>query len=430
MAKLIDKRSEFIVPSQLNLFQIPSTWAGINKLRRREIPTVDAISSTGPYYKFRIFREPVVLRLDTITVSMDLTVVQEDGTALPPNANVSVIQLIGDCFWKQVIFEVNGTEVCNSTNHSYRAMITTELSQSLAVKSEYLSVAGYKAEAGSPDDPKGQGHLARKALIAESKALYLEGRIHFDMGSQNKILLSMTDVQFILFRHADNFLLNSYDVGANYKIRVRNLKLNIDCLELQPGMSIELEKKLATTMACYDTVRVETKILTIPAGQRSAPGTAFFTGPVPRKMYVALVDAESYFGKYSKNCFNFQSFDIKNISVEVSGVSTPEHQYQMDFANHNYGRAWRDLHATLDMIDNNRSNGLRYSDFRSGYAIFGFKLSAVEGSGFDFVKSGITSIKIELGTDSPGPQGIVAIVLAEFDHITFLDIFRNSYRTE
>jgi hypothetical protein len=136
---------------------------------------------------------------------------------------------------------------------------------------------------------------------------------------------------------------------------------------------------------------------------------------------VGLVDAQAYRGIYSKNPFNFQSFDLKNISVEIGDEIIPARNYDIDFSTKKYTNAFVDLYETLRMRGMNKSNGIRYEDFASGYALYGFRLSPVDrDSGmFDFMRTGVTSLRIELGTGAPLPQGIEVGVV--FFH--FLNVF-------
>jgi hypothetical protein len=246
-----------------------------------EILSVSNRSHTGSR-KIRNSYGPTLLTAETVENSLR-------RTRLTPAIvfGVSTAQLIGDVMWKQLIIDANGTEIFNSgPTHSYRAFIVTELAMSQEYKNTYLSVAGYKGDSGDPDSPNSEGHLARKKLIAGSKALYLDGQLHFDLGQQSKILLSMLDLTFRLFRHEDSFLLNSFDAGINYKIKVRNLKMNIDTWELTPSLNLELEKKLQNNLAVYEQVKTEIKTFTIPAGQRHAPANALFTGPIPTRIII------------------------------------------------------------------------------------------------------------------------------------------------
>jgi hypothetical protein len=115
------------------------------------------------------------------------------------------------------------------------------------------------------------------------KPCHIDGAVHFDLANQGKALLSMIDLNIRLFRNDDAFCLNNYDLNTNYKIKVRSLRLNVDTWDLTPGMNIELENTLRTQMALYDQVRTEVKTFTIPAGMKSAPEHALFTGIVPQR---------------------------------------------------------------------------------------------------------------------------------------------------
>jgi hypothetical protein len=219
-----------------------------------------------------------------MSFSLDIMVVNEDGTAIPNTANVSLIQMIGETIWKMGIMSSNGLEICSTgPNHAFRAYLENELGLSFNYKNDYLSVAGYVSEHGDPDSQTGEGHMGRKKLIAQSKPCHIDGAVHFDLANQGKALLSMIDLNIRLFRNDDAFCLNNYDLNTNYKIKIRSLRLNVDTWDLTPGMNIELENTLRTQMALYDQVRTEVKTFTIPAGMKSAPEHALFTGIVPQR---------------------------------------------------------------------------------------------------------------------------------------------------
>jgi hypothetical protein len=207
MARLVDKSSSYAFAPELDFFRCPDTLTGVKKVHKRELMMQNALNSTGPYC-FRSFREKTHLNLSTLTVKVELQVVNEDGTRLAAGANVALDNYAEAIIWKQVTLGVNGLEIANTGNtHAHRAYFEAAACMTADYRRDVLSVAGWVDDSGDFENKSNPAYLARKKMVAESKSLFLQGPLHVDFCNQEKLMPSMIGLVCAVIRFVNiNYL--------------------------------------------------------------------------------------------------------------------------------------------------------------------------------------------------------------------------------
>jgi hypothetical protein len=426
MSKTVDKSSAYAIPPEVDLFRVPYTLTGVRRIRNREFTPLHAMNSNGPYF-FRSYRENSHIKLDTSTFKAELQVVNKDGTKLAVGANVAFDKNVLTDFVSRVVFDINGIEVTNTGgNHAHRAHIEN-LCTSASYRADQLSVSGWVEDYGEPDDPKNTSYIARKALVAESKSVFVQGRLHFDMANQDKLLPSMIDLALSIHRNDDKFILVNFDDDKEYAVRVKSLRWYVDVWELNEGMSATIESKLSNEMAKFAFKKTEVRNFNIPTGRKDAPEAAIITGILPTRIIIGLVSGAGYRGDFKRSAHNFQHFNLRNINVEFGEEQIPLRPYMLNYAADDYCRAFVDFYDAIGLRGKNHSTGIDYARYKNGFCLYGFRLSPVdpESGSFDFKRSGVTSVRIELGEAAEGPFGIEVLMLCETDEVLYFDDSRN-----
>ena len=133
-----------------------------------------------------------------------------------------------------------------------------------------------------------------------------------------------------------------------------------------------------------------------------------FNGKVPHKLIVALVASKGYNGDYKKNPFNFENFDVKDISFSVNGQNVPnEMGFHPDFTKGIYTEEYLALNGDRNG-DIMWFNGINLSDFEKGYAIYVFNIRSEN----ELQKKGLTKLNISFKKELP--EAVTAIVYGQF----------------
>ena len=120
-----------------------------------------------------------------------------------------------------------------------------------------------------------------------------------------------------LYRHKPEFCLFSGDTAPAYKINIVDAIFYVKKIELTPSVLNAINTVLNDKNAQYAITRTTPKVFTVPREQQSQHIDNAFLGKIPKRIAVCMMDNDSYNGKYKKNPFNFQHYNLtqnRNIS--------------------------------------------------------------------------------------------------------------------
>ena len=376
-----------------------------------------------------------MLQLSKNYLLTEFKIVNEDGTNLTPTQAthpfVGPINLIGSTFIKQVKVFINGSEVFDSGDkYAYRAFIETELNYGKDAKESQLQAALYIPDA-PPDhieDNQNTGLGARYRPFRRSNAVQVMAPLHCDLFAQNRYMINQANIRVQVYRNSDAFCLMRYLDQNRYRIQMVAMRWYVKAVNVQNSVALGIEKVLQTHSAKYPVRRVEVKTLHIAGGLRESPQTPIFNGQVPRRLVLGLVHYNAYIGHLGMSPFNFQPFDMNEISVTAGGKTVPFKPITMDFDNHRFTRAFVQLFEGLGIGGENKGNGISMERFKSGSTLLAFDLSPDEedGNHWDLIKDGATYVQIKFAADVPA-HGLELVIYAEFDNLITIDRNRNPY---
>ncbi|PIC30705.1 hypothetical protein B9Z55_021857 [Caenorhabditis nigoni] len=317
---------------------------------------------------------------------------------------------------------INGQMVFhNSTNYAYQSYLESALMFSEDIKNSTLTVAGYHHDE-KIGDIAGKGFEERCKMVMNGDEVQVACNLSCDLMNQNKVLLNGLNVKLTLYPNKSPFLIEGYNLGgAQLKFHVTDVFAMVNEFDLADGLSNELERALVEHQNIqYPLISPQVRSFYIEANRMDAPANTVFTSKMPRRIFVGLVSADSYNGTYDTSPFNFQPFDLSQISIDYCGQSVPGRPFNLDFKSGKFIEPYVMLQEALGHARTNfTTNSISKEMFRScGYTIFGFELSVIaqDHNLFELVKQTNVSIRMNFKTKTPA-GGLYAIIYGEFDNI-------------
>ena len=117
------------------------------------------------------------------------------------------------------------------------------------------------------------------------------------------------------------------------------------------------------------------------------------------------------------NPFNFQHFGMNSIQLKVGGQLIPAEPLEADFATNKYKEMYFNLFSQMDNMFDDRGNGITFEDFKNGFCISVFDLTAdmEDGEHMELKKRGTVDLKIKF--KNPTANAISVICAAEYENV-------------
>jgi len=251
------------------------------------------------------------------------------------------------------------------------------------------------------------------------------GRIHADMFFQSRYLLNEVDVKIKLTRSRVEFCTMSAAADTS-KVKIVSAILFVRKVKLSPSVFLAHAKALEYTTAKYPINRVVCKTLTIPAQLMDVNHEKLFSGQIPTRIVVGLVRNAAFNGHTTLNPFNFQHFNLSEISVYSDGQQ--QHGIKplaLDFANQLFVRGFNTLFSGTGKLFRDEENSLTRGYFNNGYALYVFDLTPDLGEDDHFNLSKQESVRLVLKFAEALEHPVTVIAYAEFANVIEIDRNRN-----
>ncbi|XP_055339083.1 uncharacterized protein F54H12.2-like [Paramacrobiotus metropolitanus] len=190
------------------------------------------------------------------------------------------------------------------------------------------------------------------------------------------------------------------DTTKTFKPFIRNAHLSIRSYIPSPDFLTASAGELLKKTVKYHIERVVLRVSDIPQRSQSTVVSNLQIDQIPKVVFISFMDSEDFHGSQKKNSFNFQHFNITQISVEVDGQSYPTKPYTADFGRSSSLECYDGL---LDTLGHRPSlqGGLPFNrtQYNDGYTTFGFDLTPGHtGRGpLTLIKQGNLSVSVSFG---------------------------------
>ncbi|XP_055342579.1 uncharacterized protein F54H12.2-like [Paramacrobiotus metropolitanus] len=309
-----------------------------------------------------------------------------------------------------------------ATFYPYRAYLESLLSHSLDAQQSQLTSAGfyYDSPGSFNSETANNGEKNRTALFNTGQYVQLSGKLFSDLFDQSKPLCTGVPVNIRLVVSRPEFALRVWDTDTTktFKPFIRNARLSVRRYIPSPDFLTAVAGELLKKTVKYHIERVVMRVSDIPQRTQSTVVSNLQIGQIPKVVFIGFVDSEDFHGSQKKNPFNFQHFNITQISVEVDGQSYPTKPYTADFDRKLSLECYDGL---LDTLGHRPSlqGGLPFNrtQYNDGYTIFGFDLTPGHtGRGpLTLIKQGNLSVSVSFG--KPLKSTIMMVCMLIYDSI-------------
>ena len=429
---LIHPLSAPAAPACLELFGLPETQTAVMKRYQYELPPISSLEGISVDFQMRSNSDEYN-NIRDVKICGRIRVVDGEGKAVAADKVAIPINLFAHTMWKQCDVKFGNQILSHPQNmYGYKAMIKTLLIKGWESKETQLAAEGYyKDTAGSMDSvdiTANKGLFKRTQLFAESKYVDFEARLLEDCLELDRYLLNNIPISIKLVPASPEFALMADDATKKYKLEYSNLKLKFNMIKVSPGVILGHAEALNKSNALYPFVRVEMMNHSVPRGESNVNLYNICTKSVPSRLVLGMVTADAFNGSYSKNPFNFQHFNIGEISLVVNETIIGGKPLSVNFGDttgRNYVDAYNQMFATTGTEGKDFGNNIRLEEYNKGYTLFCFNLEPFEKPGkyYNLINTGY--VRLSLQFRQALSQTIVLIIYTEHLDMFQIDGSRN-----
>jgi hypothetical protein len=303
-----------------------------------------------------------------------------------------------------------------SQYYPYRAYLETLLRYSTAAQRSQLTSSGFYSDVGGKfnDAKDNAGEKARKALFTTKNYAQLSGKLFADLFNQTKPLIPGVPIHLRMVLSKQDFMLRCTEANKEFKVFIRNPRLYVRRYVPAPDYLLKITDQLQDKTAKYHIERTVIRVSDIAQGTQSTVVPNLQIGQLPKAMFIAFVASEDFHATVEQSPFNFQHFNVQQISVEVDGQSFPTKPYNADFDSKQYLECYDGmLDALSQKCSPNGEWSVSREDYAQGYTIFGFDLTP-GGSGLGpltLIKQGNLSVSVSFAKALAKPVMMISFMV-------------------
>ena len=444
MTTLFNNLCEPCTKSELDLETIPPIQVGIIDDYIVSTGPKSALSGSGPLEFELTASGDDYLDLSQCYLSLKCKVTNGDGsnirtkvtstdgttTSAGDQASIGPVNLVLHSLFRQVDVTFNDTLVSTSGDtYPYRAYITTLLSYGNDVKKTWLKrLEGWGCDQpGKYDAVENTGLAERTKIIANSRSFDLKGRLHVDMMMQERLVPNNVTVKVTLVRADPQFSIMNFESGTGgCNIVIEDAVLEARKVRLVADEQLRVEKVLAGSGAKYPITHVITRHFTVSSGTSTADLEGLFIGQIPNKVVIGMVRNDAFSGKWTKNPYRFQHFNLSSACLVVDGRHVPAQPLSPDFSKGLYAECYQGLMKASAQYPNDWSNGISAEHYEDGCCFLAFDLTPDDaGDGVNYTTPRrMGTVRASLRFSQTLAQTITILAFGQFDNLVTIDKHR------
>ena len=386
--------------SDADLFTPSFTQSDIKHGYNEDVFPISKLDDNGPI-EFNIENATdKFVDLANTYLRMKVQIQKSNGHALEDDEVVIPVNYIFGSAFSQIDVTLGGSVISTSNNtYAYRAYLETLLNYGSDAKSSQMEMGLYKKETVIENlNPTQNAVIAERVeYFKNSRVVEVSGRIHSDVFHQGRLIPNGLSLKLTLHRNKSAFMLLTNVDNPAYKFLFKEAVLSIRKVQLTQHKFIEIQKSLESVPALLPINRV----------------------------FVGMVDNDSFTGVYKKNPFNFKHYNLSKIACFVNGESLPGQPLKLNFDRDHFLEGYRSLFTTTGKINRDEGINIKRDEYKTGYTLFGFDISpsTCNGGHQEPIKRG--TLRLELEFQQALANTITVLLYADFDNTIRIDKFRN-----
>lgn len=379
-----------------------------------------------------------VIDMNNISLYVKAKIVKLDGTNIDEADTIHPVDNFLQSLFRHTEVSVNGQLITRSSrDNSYKdymkRILLRDTPYNTAKKQFQNRLVGFcMTEAGKGDATTIANDSAAKQRakwIAGSKTFELRGTPQVDLFETDRSLIPGADLQLKFYLNDPAFFLQRpKTTGTRYKVVFETVELYVRRMTVAPSFVNELNSTLKTKNAIYPMLRSEMTSLTLPQGIMQFTKENLSRGPLPKRVFIGLVDAKAYAGDFSMDPFNFQHFNISEIALFENGFPIAQQPLKTDFKNNNETtiNAYHLLLETIGAIGENALTcPIDYERFCSGSTIFAFSRAPDLDVGCSHLPNQTGNLTLRINFAEALSSAVTCIVMLQFDSRMEINEYKN-----
>ena len=388
--------------SGLDLFTVPPTQTSVESGFWVEHHPISTLTDSAPVEFVVNGSGEEYTDLAETYLHLRVKVTKSDGTALTDTDYVAPSNFFAQALFSQVDVSLNGNLTTPSQNtYPWRCYLESLLSYGPDALDSQLGLSGFSldtpGELDSMDKDKNTGFGTRAAWIEESKECDMVCRVHADIFHQEKLLINGVSMKLRFVRSKDSFVLLAADEHSGYRVKLTQASLYVRRCKINPAVGLAHEKSIQSGTAKYPIKRVEVKAFSVGQGQLSFVEDNLFTGHIPKRFIIGMIDSASFNGANNKNPFHFKDNSINYLSLCVDGRQVPSKPLTPAFDKGLWARSYMSVFQGTGTAWKDKGINISYEDYGKGYTLFCFDLTPALTNGcsgeVELVKSGVVRLE-------------------------------------
>src|SRR5215470_9220857 len=206
-----------------------------------------------------------------------------------------------------------------------------------------------------------------------------------------------------------------------YKLLITECKLFVRKIKLSPSVFMAHARILQEGHAKYPIRRVVCKTFTVPAGNLNFSHESLFTGQLPTRLVVGIVDNESFCGSYRRNPFNFKHYGLTQLALYMDGQQQHIKPLDVDYDHGLYMPAYLSLFGGTNKLFRDEGLDINRSEYPQGYSLYAFDLTPdlAESDHFNLSKEG--NVRLDAKFSRALLNTVNVICFAEFENVIEID---------
>jgi len=378
MAFLSEDNKEIGQPMELSIFASPPNQVAVNKITYTEERPISSIINESTPIEIVVSgagNDYIDLRKSRFYVK--LQILKINGDPLVPKEETGIINLPMQSMFSHIEVYMNNKLISeNSNNYPWKAYLKVILSSGSDEQNFQLQSQLFMKD----DNPMNSltlnsGMVNRYLYTKESQTFELEGNLLEDVLNLDKYLINGVDIYMKLFRSSTPFVLMSTVQSPSYKLKILDVSFKTARVKVDPGIILNHRQQIKETPARYLINRSHVTQNVIPKGSTEFYWDSIFPRALPNKVVFGLISQKAANGDYTENPFNFQHFNLSEVTLKVNGVEVYGTPLKLNLGkSKNLSSAYVRLFEICELWNKDAGLNLSLENFTHGYSLFAFSL--------------------------------------------------------